>query len=199
MCGREVGENGTPHLQGHIECERKVRLNQLKRWFVDSIHFEVRRGYYEDSEEYCSKEDEEPYRIGHRISKGKGKRTDIADLYDAISRGDSLRTLVNEHFGSYIRYHRGIDRARSVLAQRIIADKQVVVHYGDTGLGKSHDVYQDHDIEDIFEYPGGGWFDGYDGQSVVIIDDFSPSDFKISYLLKLLDKYPMQVPIKGSI
>lgn len=41
------------------------------------------------------------------------------------------------------------------------------------------------------------WFDGYEGQENVLFDDFHGGVFKLPYLLKLLDRYPMRVPVKG--
>lgn len=40
------------------------------------------------------------------------------------------------------------------------------------------------------------WFDGYLNQPIVIVDDFR-GEYPLPLLLKLLDRYPMQVPIKG--
>jgi len=41
------------------------------------------------------------------------------------------------------------------------------------------------------------WFDGYDGQDHVLFDDFRASWCTFSHLLNLLDKYPVNVEIKG--
>lgn len=41
------------------------------------------------------------------------------------------------------------------------------------------------------------WFDGYKGQKRVIFDDFRPWWCEFSWLLRLLDRYPIQVPVKG--
>nr|WQA30148.1 MAG: rep protein [Cressdnaviricota sp.] len=41
------------------------------------------------------------------------------------------------------------------------------------------------------------WFDGYTGQKRVIFDDFRPWWCEFSWLLRLLDRYPIQVPVKG--
>lgn len=72
----------------------------------------------------------------------------------------------------------------------------VIVYWGNTGLGKTRSVIEN--ATDLWIYPGSGWFDGYDGHAQALFDDFSGGEFKINYLLKLLDRYPMQVPIKGN-
>lgn len=53
--GKEVGEKGTPHLQGWIECKSKIRpletFKELKR-----IHWEKRKGTKAQNITYCAKE-----------------------------------------------------------------------------------------------------------------------------------------------
>lgn len=74
----------------------------------------------------------------------------------------------------------------------------VIVYWGRTGAGKTRAVFDNlSSPEDIYVHPGGAWFDGYEGQPIVLFDDYAGSEFKLQYLLKLLDRYPMQVPIKG--
>lgn len=74
----------------------------------------------------------------------------------------------------------------------------VIVYWGRTGAGKTRAVFDNlHSTEDIYVHPGGSWFDGYEGQPIVLFDDYAGSEFKLQYLLKLLDRYPMQVPVKG--
>lgn len=41
------------------------------------------------------------------------------------------------------------------------------------------------------------WFDGYDGQEYVILDDVRAGSYMFNWLLRLLDRYPLQVPVKG--
>lgn len=74
----------------------------------------------------------------------------------------------------------------------------VIVYWGPTGAGKTRAVYDNlPSPESIYVHPGGPWFDGYDSQPIVLFDDFGGSEFKLTYLLKLLDRYPMRVPVKG--
>ena len=54
IVGKEVGESGTPHLQGYIECPSKMRWSQFK--LPDSIHWEKCKGTRLDNIKYCSKD-----------------------------------------------------------------------------------------------------------------------------------------------
>lgn len=74
----------------------------------------------------------------------------------------------------------------------------VVVYWGATGTGKTKSVWDNlTSYDDLWQYPGSGWFDGYVGQKLVLFDDFNGGELKLTMLLKVLDRYPMQVPVKG--
>lgn len=54
--GKEVGESGTPHLQGFVALESRSRRAQVKALLGDRVHFDdepVRSLYY--GIEYCKK------------------------------------------------------------------------------------------------------------------------------------------------
>jgi hypothetical protein len=56
--GHEVGNSGTPHLQGYLEVNSKTGLRPLKRKIgLDRIHLEPSRGSLESNQKYCKKED----------------------------------------------------------------------------------------------------------------------------------------------
>lgn len=44
---------------------------------------------------------------------------------------------------------------------------------------------------------GSEWFDGYTGQNIVLFDDFDSGQCSYRLLLKLLDRYPLSVQVKG--
>ncbi len=58
--GDEVGKSGeTPHLQGYMELNKKMRLTSLKKWF-NKCHWEATNNI-DASIEYCQKECREVY------------------------------------------------------------------------------------------------------------------------------------------
>lgn len=61
VVGKEIGENGTPHLQGYVSLYKKARLSALKKVNV-RIHWERCRNVV-DSKVYCAKD-------GNYICKG---------------------------------------------------------------------------------------------------------------------------------
>ncbi len=59
---KEVGESGTPHLQGYLEFKTKSRPSSV--FSLKRIHFEKSKGNCEENIAYCSKDNELFYRQG---------------------------------------------------------------------------------------------------------------------------------------
>ncbi len=69
IVGTEIGEGGTPHLQGYVEFPTKVRPIGYKG-FPKEIHWgdkdgKPARGTREENINYCSKDEGEPHFSGH--------------------------------------------------------------------------------------------------------------------------------------
>lgn len=61
VVGQEIGENGTPHLQGYIHLDAKAKECGLKFWKKEipggeRAHFEAARGTDKQNAEYCRKD-----------------------------------------------------------------------------------------------------------------------------------------------
>lgn len=54
VIGREVGEKGTPHLQGYIEFVNQRNLAQVKK-YNEKAHWETRKGTPSEAANYCKK------------------------------------------------------------------------------------------------------------------------------------------------
>lgn len=203
--GFEIGDSGTPHLQGYLELRTRKRRSTLKRELseigLNSIHLERRRGTGQQASDYCHDPDkvhEQPgFFYGTLAQPEQGKRNDLAALREDLLDGQPLRHIAENHFGSFLRYQRGILAFRNVVAPQRMWPTDVQVLWGNTGVGKTRRVFQEVALENMYVHQGTQWFDGYDGQTDVLFDEYSGSYFPLPYLLKLLDRYPMQVPIKG--
>lgn len=194
--GREVGESGTRHLQGYIEFSKRLRLSQLKSLIpIPSIHYELRRGNAVQASDYCKKEDVEPIEWGSISVCRRGQRSDLEALHEALQARTSILDISDEHFNSFIRYRRSINAYRSLHSPQRNWVCSVIVYWGRTGTGKTRSVMEN--ATNLWIYPGKEWFDGYDQHKQVLFDEFTGATFKLGYLLKLLDRYPMQVPVKG--
>ena len=57
VCGKEVGEKGTPHLQGYVKMVSTRTLSSMKKK-LPRAHFEVAGGSAAQNRVYCTKESE---------------------------------------------------------------------------------------------------------------------------------------------
>lgn len=55
IIGKEVGEQGTPHLQGYVELGKRKRFTELSK-LNPKIHWEKAKGTKSQNIDYCSKE-----------------------------------------------------------------------------------------------------------------------------------------------
>lgn len=194
--GRENGDSGTPHLQGYLCCGTRRGLAWLRAKVGSRCHFEVGRGTPAQASRYCKKDgDYEEFGV---LPTGPGSRSDLVCLYGDIRAGKNEDEIEEAFPASFIRYQRSIQSLLRKYTKPRTDAPSVLVFWGRTGTGKTRTVYESHSLEEIYSHPGGQWFDGYHGQPIALFDDFGGSEFKLTYLLKLLDRYPMNVPIKGS-
>lgn len=206
---QEVGANGTSHYQGYVEFKSAKKLSTLKNKLDPAIHFERRRGTRNQARDYARKEetrasgDSGPFEFGvFREAPGQGHRSDLVAISEALREQRSLRAISVEYPGQYIRYSRGIEAFQRLhWPVERTGTTQVSIYFGPPGTGKTYTAF--HllgDPSDVYIHePGSRWFDGYDGQSLVIMDDFSgsTSGFRLDYTLRFLDQYPLRLPIKG--
>lgn len=209
VVGRETGDSGTPHLQGYIELLAAKRPAGVKEILGSvRVHLEQRQGTALQASQYCKKQDPDFYETGitpHGAASGnQGKRNDLQEVAEIIRSGASAREIFEAQPSSFIRYNRGITAAMQLYTAARSCSTQVIWRFGLTGTGKSRDAFQE--VESF--YPGryvqlgdltGRWFDGLTSDTRAVVYDEFDGSMPISLLLRLLDRYPCQVPVKGGM
>lgn len=194
IAGREVGENGTSHLQGYCELTKQISFDNLKL-LIPTAHIEKRMGTPQQASDYCRKDGDIFFEFGS-MSK-PGKRSDIHDAVDLLVSGSSIREMAMEHPAPYIKYHRGFEKFKSLLIEPRNEPPEVSVLYGPTGSGKSRQARELLSNPYIWGPEQGKWFDGYEGQEECIFEEFR-GQLPFGMILRLLDRYDCRVETKGS-
>lgn len=189
--GYEVGESGTPHLQGFVRFTKKHRLSGVKK--LDSkAHWEQAKGTSQQASDYCKKEGkfEES-----GILSCQGKRTDLEKATDEIKAGVSLQEIAENHSTVFVKFGRGLRDLKLALEQPYSHHTtRGVWIYGPPGTGKSH-AAREFDPNSYLKAQN-KWFDGYNGESTVILDDLDTPH--LGHHLKIWsDKYACTGETKG--
>lgn len=197
---KEKAASGKIHIQGYIKFEKPIRLAGLKK-ALGNVHAEPAKGSDEQCITYCSKEDtriEGPFTYGQ--NKEERQRTDLKRIYEKLNEGSSLLEVLEDQPESFIKFHRGIEKAQSLIMQKRFREyRQVQVHviYGKTRAGKTRfcmeqdpNLYKQDCKNDKL------WFDGYQGEKTILFDDFY-GQVKIADMLKYLEGYRCRCEVKG--
>lgn len=202
VCGKETAPTtGQRHYQGYIFLGTKRAFSVVRRKFHEQFgiypHFEASRGTPQQNTAYCTKSDEEPIVLGEEPRQGS--RSDLAAVAESIINGASLEDVAVSDPGTYIRYHGGIQAFHSLTKskrRRLDAAPTVYWWFGPTGVGKSLRAYTM--FPEAFTKMNNQWWDGYQGENVVLLDDYRPALCPFQDLLRILDRYPYRCQVKGS-
>jgi hypothetical protein len=197
VVGQEIGESGTPHLQGFVNLKQKKRLSQMKEMVGREAHFEQAKGTDVQNDEYCTKDGKVYLRIGEPSSQGK--RSDLLKAVEMLHEtSGNLTDVARACPGTFIRYGRGLrDYWLTVGSTPRNFKTEVFVLIGPPGCGKSKHCHDVTSGGSTFYKQRGEWWDGYMGQENVVIDDFY-GWIKYDEMLRICDRYPVKVPVKGS-
>nr|WDW25743.1 MAG: replication-associated protein [Canine circovirus]WDW25744.1 MAG: replication-associated protein [Canine circovirus] len=198
IIGKEVGENGTPHLQGFVNFKKKLRLSGLKKLpGFTRAHVEIAMGSDLENQKYCRKGNQY-LEIG--VPSSRGKSSSLRECLDLLlkEKGD-LKKAANEYPEVFVRHHRGLRDYISTAGLIPVRQSKsyTIVLIGPPGVGKTRKAVEMCGERPIYWKPRGMWWDGYKGEDCVIIDDFY-GWIPFSELLRVLDRYPLQVQVKGS-
>jgi len=204
------------HWQGFVMLRRNCRLPGAQKavGLPKGTHFDARKGTPAEARDYCMKADTRvtkvewvggpevpfgPQEWGEWID-GQGSRS---DLHHAVACA-SLREVKAEFPTVYVKYHRGLEK--------LMTDKpvfnckpEVWILWGEgTGTGKTRSVTSlgsDGLVSYYRKDPGTAWWDGYEGEDLVHIDEVGDGAhgwMTANVFKQLFDFGPNYVSAKGA-
>jgi hypothetical protein len=140
------------------------------------------------------------------VPKGKGGRTDLSDATATLAVRNSVVDVAEEHPEVFVKYHRGLKALAFIRSRKDSSawrDLNVTVIYGATGVGKTKMAFEKARVIDEmpFSIVNDGdslWWDGYDDEKAIIIDEMAGNFCKYKKLLRILDGHPLRLPVKGA-
>jgi len=201
VVGRERGESGTPHLQGYVHLKHAITFSSLKK-HLPGIHIERARGTGAQNQAYCTKE-------GDFFETGEMPAE--AGLAGAEASKETWRSILSAaESGNWDYLKREYPRIWVTMSEKLISkrvpntsvtDGDTVNEwwFGSTGTGKSRLAWDKYGSI-CYQKMLNKWWDGYDAQPIVIIEEWSPKNEVTASALKIwADRYPFTAQIKGGV
>jgi len=194
--GREVGESGTPHLQGYLHLKDAITFRALKSQ-LPSVHLERARGSGAQNRDYCTK-DSDFVEIGTLpVEAGKAGKEAWSLILRKAEEGD-WNWIKAEYPRVWINTFTKLQSLRQPQLG-VIDDIVNEWWYGETGTGKSRLAWEKYGAI-CYQKMLNKWWDGYDNEDVVIIEEWSPKNEVTASALKIwADRYPFAAQIKGGV
>lgn len=212
----EIGEKGTPHIQGFVQFEKQTRITALKH-LNPRIHWEKRRGSPYQASHYCKKpvtlEDGtkcdckhcataqrcDPYYIFEEGTLSSVSSFRTQEVVDHIKR-HGLNATVQKYPEIYMHASAGMHKLSLAFAPKREKKSVVTVIFGHPGTGKTY--WATHNFPSVYHM--GDW-DGtffvptdYDPREhkTFLIDDFH-GNIKFGTLKQMLDENSYSLQTKG--
>lgn len=218
IIGAEFSKLGTPHLQGFIQLKNRKTLKSIGSMFP--WHVEALKGTPEQAIAYCKKGLQDHaewealglqgpnYGRGAQLWErgvqhpGPGDKTTTKDrwqhIYRQVQSHDQRLQEVGEEFPSeFVRYYRNLVQLRQSSLNHYQGQRSCYFIYGKAGVGKSrfcHENFPNAYLKDACTR----WWDDYDGEPVVILDELETQMVSLGhYLKRWSDRYKIRGEVKG--
>lgn len=186
---------GKIHLQGYFETHTKRKFSAMcKRWSPN--HLEIARGTGPENKVYCSKEGD--FKEFGELMK-QGQDSEINEIATKIAKKElKMSEWADGNFRQFHQYHRSVEKYLDMKLQenKRTWKTKLVVRFGKTGTNKSRWVWEKYPNLYKHKYNNGGFWQGYKGQEIVLLDEFR-GQIPLWEMLDLTDRYPVDVQSKG--
>lgn len=187
--GDEQGVSGTHHKQGYIRFGN-ARTVRGVRQDMPGVHVELAKGSFQQNFDYCSK-DGDFEEIGERPKQGV--RNDLVIIRERVMAHAPILEIEECRNYMHLRY---AEKLRELCPPPVRTPPEVYWFWGETGTGKTRTAFEETEKPWISSRSL-KWWQGYDVQKHVIIDDFRRDFCTFHELLRLTDRYPFAVEVKG--
>lgn len=194
--GLERGELGTSHYQGFVRFKSLKSFDQIQR-ALQRAHIEPQRGTNQQAADYCKKENQ--FKEFGILPQENGARTrEMWKEVIQLSESGDLESIKERFPHIYFLHLKRIIDLRLRHSGIMPGPLRNEWWVGPTGTGKSRrlwEMYPQH-----FQKSCNKWWDGYNDEDVVAIEEFSPEHGKyLGHYMKIwADRYPFTPEIKGS-
>lgn len=197
IAGKEIGPKcGTPHIQGYIRWKHPKTMSALSKIpGFGRAHLTIARGDDFQNQTYCSKE-------GEWFEKGEpkkqGKRNDLLRVKEIIDTGGNLRQCFEECFEKTVKHTGGIIRyifERQEYRETDDPPPKVIWRWGKSDTFKTRWVWLTFGKPNVYQKRANKWWDGYNQQQVILIDDFN-GKWEFRDFLQFLDQYQYMGDVK---
>lgn len=194
--GREVGECGTPHLQGYIVFDWQKTFSAVKK-IHSRCHWEVAKGDADSNREYCTK-DNDYVEVGLIPMSQKRKGEANAERWSEAKKAAIEGRIEDVPDDIFIQYYRTLKEIKKDYMIKPL-DLDGLENYwiwGKPGCGKSRSARER--FPDFYSKMMNKWWDGFQGEENVLIDDFELDGKVLGHHLKIWgDRYAFVAETKG--
>jgi len=188
---------GKKHYQAYGEFGRQVSFDKIKK-LCPTSHFADSKGNAEQNITYCKKDG--VFFSGGEPSK-QGKRTDIHKVKELVKSGATMEAIIEAMDEPNYQAIRTAEKLKQYLQPKRNCKPHVVWFWGPTGSGKTRTAVETCEELKLDYWMSSGplepFWNGYDGQPAIILDDFRAQHCTFTSLLRWLDRYEVHVNTKG--
>ena len=197
VIGKETGNSGTLHAQGFVIFHSNMRLNAVSA-LLPRAHLETTKGSWEQAADYCKKEGDflefgEPPITRKKRGQNEQQRWEDARTNAKKGKLDEIDADI------YLRYYRTLKEIAKdhMEVPANLEDSGIMLwYYGESGTGKSRKARDEN--AGAYLKMCNKWWDGYQGEETVIIEDFDRKHDVLGHHLKIwADRYAFLAETKG--
>lgn len=185
------------HIQAFIYYHNALKWKTVKKRYQNA-HIENSK-HIRKCVNYCKKEKTRvegrgPYEFG--TMPEAGRRTDLETVAEEIKDGKKMSEIAEDNPEVFVRHFKGLKELKETFIKDRDKKPEVMWAFGVAGVGKTRWPYQTYPGKSIYIKDGTLWWNGYEQQDIILIDDFD-GGWPYRDFLRLLDRYPYQGQFKG--